>query len=176
MKLGDFLTRAGSSRPSPTRSVSFKVIGYDKQHVKHISDATAELAFVNETERQEALRDANKIVKEAYGEAEIPPGRRDDEAKFHILFRALRDTDDVRQPLAESVKELKNALVLPEAIKVWEAYCQFVAEEFPDQIDAEMFQKMVEEAKQCFFVDLLLHFGSDVVLHAMPGLIRALAQ
>jgi hypothetical protein len=174
MKLNDFLTAQGRSRPAPTRPVNFKVLGVNGQMAGLVADAGAELAFVPEAARQEALRDANRAVAEAYVDQPVPEERRDDEGKYHVLFRALRDKDDVRQPFADSVKELKNALVLPEAARLWREYHQFVDEEFPDAVDADTFEKLVEEARRSFLSDLLSRFGFDAVRRSMPGLLARL--
>jgi hypothetical protein len=176
MKLHDFLTAQGRAHPSPTRPVAFKVLGVDGQMQGLVADAAAELAFVPEAARQEGLRDAERAVREQYGEDAAPEDRRDDEGKYHVLFRALRDKDDVRQPFADSVKELKNALVLPEAARLWREYHQFVDEEFPDAVDAETFEKLVEAAKTSFLPALLSSFGFDAVRRSMPGLLARLRK
>jgi hypothetical protein len=68
MKLNDFLTAQGRSRPAPTRPVTFKVLGLDVQMQGLVADAAAELAFVPEATRQEALRDAERHLRETYGD------------------------------------------------------------------------------------------------------------
>jgi hypothetical protein len=176
MKLSDFLNAQGRARPAPTRPIAFKVLGVDGQMNGRVGDASAELAFVPEAPRQEALRDAERAIRDHYGDQPIPEDRRDDEGKYHVLFRALRDRDDVRQPFADSVKELKNALVLPEASRLWREYNQFVDEEFPDLVDAETFEKLVEEAKNHFLGDLVCSFGFDVVRRSMFGLLARLKK
>lgn len=174
MKLHDFLTAQGRSRPAPTRPVTFKVLGVDQRMQGLVAEAQAELAFVPESVRQEALRDAERVIRETYGEDSIPDDRREDERSYHVLHRALRDKDDVRQPFADSVKELKNALVLSEARRLWIAYQQFVEEEFPDIVDAETFERLVEESKKTSLPALLSSFGFDAVRRSMPGLLARL--
>lgn len=176
MKLSDFLNAQGRARPAPTRPINFKVLGRDQRASVMVADASAELAFVPEGARQEALRDADKIVMDAYGSATVPTDRREDERAYHVLYRALRDKDDPRQPFADSISELKGALVLPEAQRLYNEYKQFEAEEFPDIVDAEMFERMVEEAKKNSLSDLLSSFGFDVVRRSMPGLISRLGK
>jgi hypothetical protein len=156
--------------------MTFKVLGVDGQMTGLVAEVSCEIAFVSESQRQEALREADAAIAKEYGGQPIPDDRREDERMYHVLHRALRDRDDVRQPFADGVNELKNALVLPEAARVWKAYLGFVDEEFPDQVDAETFEKLVEEAKTHFFADLVSSFGSDVVRRATPGLIRRLAK
>src|SRR5437660_205856 len=115
MKLHDFLTAQGRARPAPTRPVTFKVLGVDGQMQSLVAEAAAEIAFVSESLRAEALREADAAIAKEYGGQPIPDDRREDERMYHVLHRALRDRDDVRQPFADGVRELKNALVLPEA-------------------------------------------------------------
>jgi hypothetical protein len=174
MKLGDFLNAQGRARPAPTRPVNFKVLGVDGQMSGLVAEVSCEIAFVSESQRQEALREADAAIAKDYGGQPIPDDRREDERMIHILHRALRDRDDVRQPFADGVKELKNALMLPEAARIWKAYLGFVEEEFPDQVDAETFEKLVEEAKRAFFPEALSRFGFDAVKACLPGLLLRL--
>jgi hypothetical protein len=176
MKLAAFLAVHGRSLPAPTRSVKFKILGADVRKSGTVAPAEAEIAFVSETSRQEALRNADAAIATEY-EGQLPSGdRREDERMYHVLHRALRDKDDVRQPFAESPDELKAALVLPEAARIWREYLQFVDEEFPEWVDAETFEKLVAESKKTSLPDLLSSFGSDVVRRSMPGLLSRLQR
>lgn len=174
MKLHDFLGQ--QARPAPTRTVTFRIMGNDSRMVGRVATATAEIAFVPEGVRQRAIREAEKAIAEEYAGEPVPADRREDERSYHILFHALRDKDDVRQPFADSVKELKGALVLPEAQRLWSEYKQFEAEEFPEWVDGDTFEKLVEEAKKNSLSVLLSSFGFDVVRRSMPGVIARLAK
>lgn len=175
MKLGEFLSQQGAgARQAPTRTARVKLVGVDGQMLGRVADARAEIAFVPEAARQEALRDADRAIRDLYGKDPPPDERRDDEHKYHILHRALRDCDDPRQPFADSVRELKGALVLAEAARIWAEYCQFVEEEFPDSVDTETFERMVEEAKKASLPGLISSYGFDAVRRSMPGLLALL--
>ena len=148
MKLHDFLSNKSKSRPSPTRTVRFKVVGFDDRHERVVSDAVASLAFVDEAQRQEALQLANAELTKAYKDDPIPPDRRTDEESYHILQRALRDADDPRQPFAEDVRELKNGIVFKTLLHLLKDYFEFVEEEFPAAVDDEGFKGLINEAKK----------------------------
>lgn len=179
MRLHDFLSQ-GRSRPAPTRPITFKIVGTDAQEMALVGEATAVLAFVSESQRHEAFRqieaDLAKEYHGAEGAPDVPTARHDDECMYAILRIALRDKDDPRQPFCNSVKELKQALVMSEAAEIWKAYKQFEAEEFPEWVDKDTFSKLVEDAKKNSLSALLSSFGSDVVRRSMPGLIARLAK
>ena len=172
MTLADFLKQG--ARQAATRSVSFKVVGQDSQARALVADARAELAPLSEHQRQEALREAERALRETYYKDPIPDARRDDEGMYHVLTRALRDPDDPRRPFADSVRELKGALVLAEAARLWSAYVAFLDEEFPDIVDAETFEKLVDAAKKVSLIDLISSFGYDVVSRSIGGLLSRL--
>lgn len=169
MKLAAFL-EAGSSRPSATRTVTFKALGFDSQARRLVVDATADLAPLSETERQDALREAEAALRTQYGLDAIPEDRRGDEQQYQVLARALRETDDVRKPFSTAT-ELRAALNVREASRLSQEYALFLEEEFPDVIDGETFEKLVEEAKKNSLPVLISSFGYDVVRRSMPGLL-----
>lgn len=171
MKLGDILSGSGSCRPAPTRLASFKVVGYDNAHGRVVADATARLTFVDERSRLDALAEVNADLAKTHKTEPATAARRSDEEIFHVLFRALKDADDPRQPFAESVTALKNALVISVARELWEEYSAFVAEEFPPWIDEEEFKALVEEAKKKSLSDLLSSPSSSQIRRAMPSLV-----
>lgn len=171
MKLGDFFERGGSGCViTATRPVRFRAVKVDAAGVRRTATVQAEIACVTEAQRQEALRDAERVVAKLYGDTDAPTDRREDERKYHVLFRALRDKDDVRQPFADSVDELKDALVLAEASHVWREYLAFDEEEFPEVVDEETLNALVEEAKKKSLADLLSSSGYAVVRRCLPGL------
>lgn len=174
MKLHDFLSAQGGVRTAATRPVKMRVVGLDPSARSVVAEARAEIAHVSERERQQALREADRALHDLYLHDPVPEDRREDERTYHILQRALRDADDVRQPFSDSVTELKSALVLAEARRVWAAYVQFMEEEFPDQVDGETFERLVEEAKKASVPDLIASFGFDAVRRSMPGLLATL--
>jgi hypothetical protein len=151
-------------------------MGLDSQHSAIVTEAKAELAFVTEFDRQEAMRTAEKELKALYGSEEISDDRRRDAYTYHILQRALRDADDVRTAFAGSVKELEKALVLPEANKIWSEYIQFCDEEFPDYVDPDTFEKLVAAAKKDSVSTLISTFGYEDVRRSMPGVLALLSR
>lgn len=166
MKLNDFLLQG---RPAATRSVTFRVLGNDAGMNGVVADARAELAYVSEHVRHEAMREADAALREAYAGKDPQEDRRNDERTYHVLCRALRDADDVRQPFAGTVRELKGALVLAEAHRIWAAYADFMDEEFPDEIDAETFEKLVADSKKNTLADLISSYGYAAVRRLMSG-------
>ena len=170
MKLRDLLSSAGS-RLAPTRPIRWKAIGYNERHERVMADVSAVFAFVDERQRQEALRDAAKALAKDYGSEPVPPSRRTDEESYHLLNRALRDADDPRSPFAESVEELKQALVFEATREVMSEYDRFCVEEFPPEVSEEEFKELVAEARTSFLSDLLSSSRSLQIRRAWPSLV-----
>lgn len=170
MRLGDFLSAA---RPIPHKPIKFKAIGKDPSGNVATTDVDAVFVFVDEHERQRARVEAMEALKKEYKDAEPPPAVVSDEIAYHFLFRALRDAQDERITLAESVRALKNALVAKEAARLDEEYNAWIDLEYPDSVTAEEFEKMKQEAKSLFFADLLTAYGFSAIRKALPSLARA---
>lgn len=172
MKLSDFLSQAGGHASlAPTKPVKFKVLGRNQGGEQVVADAEAILVFVSEKERQEAIRDAHQELRRLYDKMPVPDERLSDEISYQLLFRALRDSTDQRVAFAGSVPELRAAMSLRVCSELVATYHEWVAQEFPEEIDEEQFQKLVEEAKKVCFFDLVSAFGSRTIQRAMPSLL-----
>lgn len=170
MKLHDFFATAARAVPAPTRPVKFRACGHDAHNVRLVADVEAELAFVDEKERSEALAEAHaELAKRYHGEI-APDERRADEEAYHTLLRALREPGTL-EPLCRSVIELKTALVLPEALRLWSEYKRFEREEFPPAVDEEEFAALVEEAKKKSLGALLSSSSSTQIRTVWPSLV-----
>lgn len=167
MQLSDFLDPAthSAATPAPTRTVRFKLA-----NARVVANATAELAFVVDEKRLEALRDADKHIAKTYS-AEPSVSARWDEEMYFILQRALRDSDDVEKPFARTPLELRNALVFVEARRVYDEYLRFVREEFPADFSPEEFLEIVEDAKKKPLPILLSERGSEQIRSVLPSLV-----
>lgn len=170
MKLGDFLSQAGSSTPAPTKPVKFKILGRGPMGEQLVCDAEASLVFVDEHQRQEAIRDSHKAQRALYGADPVPPDRLDDEISYQFLLRALRTVEDPRVAFAASVRELRNALTLRTAGELMQTYNAFAAEEFPDAIDQKEFDDLVKEAESKSLAVLLSECGFSRIYRALPSL------
>jgi hypothetical protein len=168
MKLDAFLA-GGGAQHAATRTFKIRVVGKDPQENNVVGETEVDIAFVPERYRQEALRDAAKALHEAFGDTPVPEESADSERKYHILLRALRDSDNPKEPWCGNVTKLKNALVIREANRAWDEYCLFLEEEFPNQIDNETFANLVEQAKKVSLPDLIDSFGFDVVRRSIFG-------
>jgi hypothetical protein len=167
MKLGAFLERArkGQARPAPTKAVKFKILAHDGQGDRVVvEDVTAALVFLDDAERQEALDAADKAAgdKSATLIAE--------ERQYQILSRALRDDEDYAVQFAKDAGELRRAMHSMERQRIYDEYVQFIADEFPDEISAEDFDKLVEEAQGKSLPALLSSFGYSRIRAALPSL------
>jgi len=135
VKLGNFLKAAPHARPVNPRPITLRVIGKDEGFRPIVADARAVLVFVSADERQAAHVEARAALSKRFPNKEIAD-LLDEEAAYHVLYRALRDADPgptgAYQPFADSLDELRGALVAEEAGRVWRAYQAFVAEEFPE--------------------------------------------
>jgi hypothetical protein len=124
-----------------------------------------------EHERDEAYRDADAAVRKFYGGKSEPPiDRIVAERNYHLLAKALRDADSPSDAFAASVMQLKSALVLDEAKRVFDEYEAWIAEEFPDSVDEETFKKLVEDAKKKSLNDLLTSYGFATIHRALGSL------
>jgi hypothetical protein len=148
MKLGDILTRSrrGDAMTAPTKPVTFKVLGRDADGVLTTAEAHVVLAFVDDQERAEALRAAEKALRADFPDGDAPPELLTEERTYQVLVRALRDEDDPRAPFAESVRQLRGALHHLEFSRLLKVYEQFVAEEFPEVVTPEQLDQLVDEA------------------------------
>ena len=169
MKLGEFLS-AGNQQPAPVKPVKFRIIGKNLDGIQLISDAEAVLTFIDEHTRQEAIKDAQKECAALYGKEPIPAERIDDQVTYHFLTKSLRTTEDYRVQFATNANELRRALTLRVAGDLMTAYREFVAEEFPDFIDQEEFDKLVKEAESKSLAVLLSEFGFSKIYRAFPSL------
>lgn len=167
MRLQDFLNSATNS--APVKHIKIKVQGEGTNKSGKVSGTVdATLVFVSETERAEAIRDAHKVVREG-NLAEVTL---ENEIAFQVLHRALRDStsDNYIVPFAESVKGLKNALVLVEAQRVYNEYSNFMEEEYPPSVDSKQFEELVKEAEGKSLAALLSEYGSSAIRQALPSL------
>src|SRR5579859_3319296 len=174
MKLGEIQTGQGGRGVyrAPTKPVKIKVLSTSPSGEQQVSDAEAVLAFVSEHEREEARVEAERDLAKRYSGGIIPQSVLDDAVVYYVLQRALRDADDPRQPFADGgVAQLKSALHQRAAIDLFVTYQRWCAQEFPPQVDDEVFESMVEEARKKSLADLLSAFDSSQILAAMPSLV-----
>ena len=171
MKLGEIITgKAGGVYEAPTRSVKFKVIGRRATGEQVVADADASIAFVPEALRVESRVAAEKALRKEFPDG-APSDLLNDERVYHLLLKCLKDSDDHRQPFAMTVDELKSSLHRRVAVDLYTAYEKFSADEFPEDIDVDAFEQLVEEAKKKSLADLLLSHGSEQILQALPSLV-----
>ncbi len=174
MQLHDFFTTANRAVPAPTRKISLRLLGSNAESAERlVADATAELAFVSDADRLEALRECDAHIQKIYKGVEPPSFRRFNEEVYFILLRALRDPEDVNKPFARTPLELRNALVLVEALRAYDEHVRFMAEEFPPAISPAEERELVEEAKKNSLLALLSSRGSDPIRAAWPALVLA---
>lgn len=141
MRLGDFLKKGAEA---PTHPVQFQIVGKDAQEVTVRATASAVLAFVDESSRQQSRLDARAHLTAL--DAAPSDDELIDERICQILFRSMRDADDPRKPFAQSVDELRRALVLVERNRLYLAYSKFVEDEFPDTCSPDALKAMETEA------------------------------
>jgi hypothetical protein len=164
MKLGDIL-RGATMRPSVTRPVTFKVRCENPDGV--VVDGLAKAVFlaVPEDQRTEALFEAQAALEKRFPGKAPPAGVAGDEEAYHLLFRALHDAEPrangTYARFADTVTELRNALVLPVVQRLYAEYHAFVASEYPPMVPDEEFDKLVEEAKKNSMADLLSSYGFE---------------
>ena len=170
MKLGDFLSQAGSSTPAPTKPVKFKVLGINGEGQQVTAEAEAVIVFVDEHARQEAIREAHKDVRERWKNEDVPPDRLDDEITYQFLLKALRTADDPRRSFCASARELRNALTLRVCGSLMQQYRAFADEEFPDDVDNATLEELIKEAEKKSFADLISARGFSLIHRALPFL------
>lgn len=163
MRLGDILSRAGHARALTPRPVSFNVIGEDEHMQQTIAKVECCMIFVSEAEREKVRVELHADLGKRFADKMVPDTVVRDEEIYHLLIRALRDKDPdengYHQPLAASLPELRASLVVLEARRLKAEYEQFMLEEFPDKIDNETWEALVEEAKKNSAQDLLTKYG-----------------
>lgn len=146
MQLGDFLSDCPSA---PVEPVTFRVVWKDDRGTQTTREVRAVLAFVDAYEMAEARRDAKRVCSDATKGADAPPLDYEEEAVYHVLSRALRDSDDPRRQFCPEVVKLRKALVPPVAGALMKAYNAFVTREFPDVVsDRERAELEAEAAKK----------------------------
>lgn len=171
MKLGEIITgKAGGVYDAPTRPVRFKVIGKRANGEQVVADAEAVIAFVPESQRVESRVAADKALRMSFPDGNAPADLLNDERVYHLLLKCLKDSDDHRQPFAMTVDELKGSLHRRVAVDLYTAYEKFSADEFPEEMDVDTFEQLVEEAKKKSLCDLLSSHGSELILRALPSL------
>lgn len=173
MRLGDHFLNPATSRVAPVKHVKFKVVGLSLANGEPlIADAEATFVFCDESQRQLAFRDAHKEMKALYGDAHIPQERLNEEILYQFLFRALRESssDGYRVMFANSVKELKNALVYKTAAELDEQYNAWIDEEFPSDLDAGEFEELIKDAEGKSLAVLLKESGFYKIRRALPSL------
>jgi hypothetical protein len=173
MQLGDIF--AGASKAgsgvfrAPTKSVKFKVVR-DIDGELFVADARAVLRFVPEDAAEECKVAAEKELRKKFPDG-APVELLLNARAFHVLQRALRDVDDPRVPFASSVDELKGALQERVAVDVYNTYVEWVKEEFPEIVDDETFDELVEAASKKSLPDLFSLFDSSKIRRAWPSLV-----
>lgn len=174
MQLGDIFAGAGASGSgvyrAPTKSVKLKLV-QEIDGELFVADGRAVLRFVPEDAAEECRIAAEKELRVQFPDGGVPGDLLADNRAFHILQRALRDTDDPRKPFAASVRELKSALQQRAAIEAFDTYAQWVREEFPAQVDDETFEELVEAASKKSLPDLFSDFDSAKISRAWPSLV-----
>lgn len=136
MKLGNILRTAGTMRPVNPRPVEFTAVGRDLNTFRHIvAPAKAVLVFVDEDQRESLRVEARTSIAERFKDKVVGDDVVRDEEAYHKLFHALRDmepdTNGMHGRLCDTVDELRQALVLPEAQRLTAEYDRYLAEEFP---------------------------------------------
>jgi hypothetical protein len=143
MKLGNFLRTAGTLRQVNPLKVKVRVVK-DALSRPMLGEVDAVLCFVDEDSRQGAIVAARKALA-----AKFPTDNTSDayldEFVYQRLFRALRDPDvdaasGMYLQFADTVDELRCALMLPEAQRLDRLYQKFVDEEFPEVVDTATFR------------------------------------
>lgn len=177
MNIGQILQKAGGAFAAPTKTVTFKVVGRDADGRQIISDASAALVFVDEREREAALIESEKFLRTKFPDGVmLSADRLLDSNTYHLLQKALRDSDDARKPFAFTVDDLKSCLQRNHAVKVYADYLRFVDEEFPEEVDSDTFEELAEAAGKKSLSDLLSQFGSSVIRRALPSLAARLSK
>jgi len=173
MKLADILTKgltSSSALLAPTKRVEFRVMGHTKQGERTFLDASAILVFLDDQEREAALREAGKVARLRNGGADPSHGEMVEERTYQLLALALRDEDNTAAVFTRDATTLRKALHALEATRVWETYEAFLAEEYPSELDEETWKRLVDDAEKKYLRDLLLQYGSSAIRRVVPFL------
>src|SRR5438477_4319006 len=140
MKLGNILRAAGTARPVNPRAIEFTLVGRDLNTFRHIvAPAKAVFVFVDEDQREALRVDARTSIAERFKNKVIGDDVIRDEEAYHKLFYALRDAEPDPNGLhgrfCDTVDELRQALVLPEAQRLTSEYEKYLKDEFPQLIE-----------------------------------------
>lgn len=170
MNLHDLLNSPKAHHVSG-RVVEFRVIGRN-QHGEHVqAQAQARFRFVSEEERAALFAKADAACSARY-DGKPPADRQIDERNYYVLHAALRDADSPDKPFAATVIELRNALVLEEAQRVFSELGAWLDEEFPASVSEEDMTALIADAKKNSLVDLLTSYGYKRTLTALRSLAR----
>lgn len=164
MKLGDLIasSMAGKALLAPTKHIKFKVLLHTADGQRTASDASAMLVFLDDNERDQAIAAADKASEARYG-GNPPVDAREGERQYYILAAALRDEEDTRVSFAKDVAELKRSLHAIDRARIYEAYIDFLAEEYPVEIDEATWKALVDDAEKKSLRDLLMLYGSSQI-------------
>jgi acyl-CoA hydrolase len=169
MQLGNILNGARTQR-AVTRPVKFRIIATNSREERTTAPAEAVLVFVAPDEHQEALVLAQEAIDTRFRARPIPAQVLASEQQYHFLLLALRDKSDPAKPFASSIGDLRLSIPGPVAEMLVAEYQRFVDEEFPDFVEDDDFEKLVEEAKKKPFADLLTSFGFSQIQRALGSL------
>lgn len=167
MKLGNFLRTAGTAKPVNPHPVTFYAKGRDDSLRLVKAKVEAVLIFLDEDERTALRVQAREAAEKRFTGKVIPDGVYRDEESYHILFEALRqkapNANGQHERLCDTIDELRSALVLREAQRLYGEYDLYLLKEFPPSIDDETWRKLLEEAKKNSASDLLTSYGFERV-------------
>jgi hypothetical protein len=140
MKLGNILRAAGTARPVNPRPVEFTAVGRDLNTFRHIvAPAKAVFVFVDEDQREALRVEARTSIAERFKDKVVGDDVIRDEEAYHKLFHALRDAEADSNGLhgrfCDTVDELRQSLVLPEAQRLTADYEKYLKDEFPQVIE-----------------------------------------
>lgn len=173
MKLGDIFAQASKGSGvyrAPTKRVKFKVM-QEIDGELHWADAEAALRFVPEDEAEDGRIAAEVELRKKFKGDVVPTDLLADARAFELLHRSLRDADDDRVAFAQSTQALKSALQVREAQRLHQAYLEWAHEEFPDLVDDETFEELVEAASKKSLPDLFSQFDSSKIRRAWGSLV-----
>lgn len=172
MKLGQILR--SRNQPIAPRPVTFWVVGRDEHLRETKAKATAVLVYVDEDKREQLRIEALSDLRKRFPDKIIPEAVVHDEIIYRTLFEALRDEDasdaGIYLRFAETLVELRSALVKEEADRLDEEYGNYVIEEFPAAISDEDFAKLVDEGKKNSMSALLTSCGYENAVRVLSFL------
>jgi hypothetical protein len=169
MQLGNILDAARNQR-AVTRLVKFKIVATNRQEQRTTAAVEALLAFVAADDHQEALVRAQEALAKRFPSRPLSANVVLSEEQYHFLALALRDSADPAKPFASSVDDIRLAIPGPVAAVLMSEYQRFVDEEFPDIVEDDEFEKLVEDAKKKPFADLLTSYGFSQIQRALGSL------